>query len=96
MLLNQAVQRSLLGAVPLVAERRAVRPARDSRPVACTIGSRWGEPARSQAVLRASIAQRLPAGVRRPLQASFRQLCSRSTGSFAAERSGRRMSPMGR
>lgn len=36
----------------------AARPAKDCRSVACTMGSRWGEPARSQAVHRVSIATR--------------------------------------
>jgi hypothetical protein len=62
--------------------------------VACTMGSRSGEPARSQAV--ASSPCVLPADVCPPLWASFSWQCPRSTGSFAATRSGRRMSPMGR
>jgi len=56
MLLHQAVQRGLLGAVAFVADR-APSGARWGRcAVARTMGSRWGEPARSQTALRASIA----------------------------------------
>lgn len=49
-LLHHSVQRGLLGAVAFVMERGAVSPAKDCRPVACMVGSRKDDPARSQAV----------------------------------------------
>jgi len=57
-LLHQAVKRGLLGAVAFVVERDAIRRPLGSRPMACAMGSRRGESARSQAALRASIALR--------------------------------------
>lgn len=86
-----------LGAVAFVVQRGAVRPARDCRPVACTMGSRRGRPARSQAVHRTSIARRTarrrvsfaggpPKGARR----------TSPIGSLRAAKSGLRMSPPGR
>lgn len=54
------------------------------------------EPAQVCSVLHASSAPGLPADVCRPQLRSFRWLRSRSTGSFAATRSGRRMSLKGR
>ena len=49
MLLHEAIQRSLLGAVAFVVERGAVRRPQGCRPMACTRGSRGSDLGRSQA-----------------------------------------------
>lgn len=57
MLLHQAIQRGLLGAVSFVVDQGPSGARWGCRPMACTRGSRSGEHARCQAARRPSIAQ---------------------------------------